>query len=126
MAYNGEMDDDIVDILCVAWRRVRDGLRGKPDEVRRRLKRGREVWKKRPPRAWCLAVRASDTRINPVTARCEPEWAAYPRECMPGEKRTKYERHRVTLDVELLRELCRPVRIHEWGEPLAEVARRGV
>ena len=118
------MDDDIVDILCAAWRRVREGLRDKPDEVRRRLKRGREMWRKRPPRAWCLAVRASDTRINPVTARCEPEEAAYPRECMPGEKRTKYERHRVTLDVELLRELIRPVRIHEWGEPAVEVARR--
>src|SRR5688572_2118790 len=124
MAYNGGMDDDIVDILCAAWRRVREGLRGKPAEVRRRLKRGREMWKKRPPRAWCLAIRASDTRINPVTARCEPEAAAYPRECVPGAARTAYARHRVTLDVELLRELIRPVRIHEWGEEITEVARR--
>ena len=30
--------------------------------------------------------------------------------------------HTVTLDVELLRALCAPVRIHEWGEPHEEVA----
>ena len=59
-----------------------------------------------------------------MTARCEPEHAAYPRECVPPEERPAYERHTVTLDVELLRELCRPVRIHEWGEPHMEVARR--
>src|SRR4051794_33290931 len=118
------MADDIVDILCDAWRRVRERLRDKPDEVAQRLRRGRELWRKRPPRAWCLAIRASDTRITPMTAACVPERAAYPREAMAPHLRTMYERHRVTLDVELLRALCAVVRIHEWGEPWAEVAQR--
>src|SRR5688572_10319244 len=118
------MDDDIVDILCAAWRTVREQLRDKPDEVRRRLNRGRELWRKRPPRAWCLAVRAADARITPGTARCVPEHAAYPREAMGREGRTSYQPHTVTLDLELLRTLCAPVRIHQWGEPQGEVAKR--
>src|SRR5687768_17567777 len=118
------MPDEMTDLLIEAWWRVRETLRDKPDEVARRLRRGREMWRKRPPRAWCLAVRASDTRITPVTARCEPEEAAYPRAALPRERRTRYEPHRVTLTLELLRELCAPVRIHEWGEPQIEVARR--
>ena len=118
------MADEITDILLAAWRRVRETLRGNPEEVRRRLRRGREKWTKRPPRAWCLAVRASDTRITPMTVVCVPEEAAYPRECVAGEMRTAYQRHAVTLDVELLRELCAPVRIHEWGESQEAVAAR--
>jgi hypothetical protein len=111
-------------ILIVAWRRVREQLRNKPEEVAKRLKWGRELWRKRPPRVWCVAIRASDTRITPMTARCVPEDAAYPREAMAPELRTSYAPHRVTLDVELLRQLCAPVRVHEWGEPLREVAQR--
>jgi hypothetical protein len=118
------MADEITDILITAWRRVRETLRHKPKQVCRRLQRGRAAWRKRPPRARSVPIRAADTRITPMTARCVPEHAAYPREAMAPELRTAYERHRVTLDVELLRELCAAVRIHEWGEPQAEVARR--
>ena len=70
------MDGEVDDILIEAWRRVREKLRGDPAEVGRRLKRGREMWTKRPPRAWCSAVRASDRRITPGAARCEYPIAA--------------------------------------------------
>src|SRR5688500_16783585 len=111
------MVDDVTDLLLEAWRRVRQTLRDKPDEVARRLRRGRDMWMKRPPRAWCLAIRASDTRITPTTARCEPEDAAYPREAMPPHTRTSYEPHRVTIDRALLTMLTERVRVHPWGEP---------
>ena len=107
------MGDDIDDILLAAWARVRETLRGKPDEVRRRLIRGREMWRKRPPRAWCIVLRAADRRITPMNAAVAPEHGPNAR-----------VEHTVTLDVELIRQLCAPVRVHEWGEGHIDVARR--
>ncbi|CAN5520680.1 hypothetical protein BH09PLA1_BH09PLA1_35550 [soil metagenome] len=45
----------------------------------------------RPPRAWCLAIRAADTRINPFTARIVPEDAAYPRSHLAGDARRNHQ-----------------------------------
>jgi hypothetical protein len=119
------MADEMTDLLIEAWRRVRQTLRDNPDEVARRLRRGRDVWLKRPPRAWCLALRASDTRITPMTARCEPQDAAYPREAMAPHLRTSsYAPHRVTIDATLLTGLTERVRVHPWGEPQEELAQR--
>src|SRR6476659_8601491 len=82
------------------------------DELRARLaRRGRGVVA-RPPRAWCLAVRASDRRINAATAAIVPVRAADPED---GEPRGNVRAERVTLDTELLRRLCRPVEIEPPG-----------
>src|SRR5437870_2951592 len=50
--------------LAAAWRRVRPVLLADPDELRRRLVRRRSKLVESPPRAWCLAVRACDRRIQ--------------------------------------------------------------
>src|SRR4051812_44425651 len=47
-----------------AWLRLRQGILSDSDELRRRLARRRMRSLNRPPRAWCLAIRASDRRIS--------------------------------------------------------------
>ncbi|MEA2710288.1 MAG: Bacterial regulatory protein luxR family [Phycisphaerales bacterium] len=119
------MPDEVTDFLLEAWRRVRETLRNNPIDVAKRLRRGRDVWTKRPPRAWCLAIRASDTRITPMTARCEPEDAAYPREAMSPHLRTSsHAPHRVTVDATLLAMLTERVRVDGCGEPHEQLAQR--
>lgn len=80
----------------------------------------------RPPRAWCLAIRAADTRINPFTACIVPEDAAYPRSHVTGDalRTHRYARHEVTLDTPLLKNLCEPVTIEPPGEPHDIVAQK--
>src|SRR5436190_24027758 len=82
------------------------------------------MWADRPTRAWCLAVRASDTRINPVTALCAPQDAAYPHEFVAPERRRPYAQHIVTLTAELLQQLCAPVRVHRLGERWYDIAKK--
>jgi hypothetical protein len=70
---------DLVQLIYQAWdHKVRPLVEKNPDELARRLARRRSALMRRPPRAWCLVVRASDGRINPATAACVPEEAAYP------------------------------------------------
>jgi DNA-binding NarL/FixJ family response regulator len=89
------------------------------EEIRRRLaRRGRAVLL-RPPRAWCVCVRACDTRINPYHAAIVPEHAVdakdleHPGRCLP---------HTVLLDKRLLSRLCRHVEV-EYGTTLKELGR---
>ena len=51
-----------------ARRRIRALLLRDRDELHRRLARRRRALMQRPPRAWCLALRASDRRIDETTA----------------------------------------------------------
>jgi hypothetical protein len=69
---------EVEELVQEAWRRIRPGLLAQPDELRRRLARQRTATLLRPPRAWCLAVRASDTRINLVNAIISPADAVDP------------------------------------------------
>jgi len=78
-------------------------------ELARRLARRRNAGLGRPPRAWCMAVRASDTRIPDQNYR----QAKATREAVAEE---------VRLDARLLRTLCAPVTITPPGETLQEVA----
>jgi hypothetical protein len=39
----------------------------------------------RPPRAWCVAVRAADSRITPMNAIIVPQHAV---DCVPGDVST--------------------------------------
>ena len=116
--------DEMSLLLFNTWQRLRDRFRNNPAEVARRLRRGRDAWLKRPPRAWCLAIRASDTRITPMTAICEPEDAAYPRDAIAPHLRTTEVPHRVTIDRELLVMLTKRVRVGDWGEPQEMLAGR--
>src|SRR5438105_3972856 len=104
---------DLDDNLLAAWNRIRPKLLSDPTELSRRLARRRTPTLQRPPRAMCLAVRASDTRINPASAIIVPEHAV---QLNSLDHAYQYERHEVTLDEQLLHLLCRPVYIDPPGD----------
>jgi len=101
--------DDVSSAVLDAWNRIWPTLRDDPRELALRLARRRSRAMRSPPRAWCVAVRASDTRINPASACIVPEDAAY-----PG-RPDLYAEHEVVLDARLLRKLCRPVTFDGYG-----------
>lgn len=101
------------DALATAFRAIEPRLRNDPAELRARLARRRQKTFSRPPRAWCLAVRAGDTRITAAVAGIVPEDG-------PEERRP----HVVHLDKELLTTLCRPVTIAPGGEHWLVVAQK--
>src|SRR2546423_190424 len=104
---------ELPDLILTAWQQIKPRLLADPDELARRLARRRTPTLTRTPRAWCIAVRASDHRINPATACIVPEKAAYPHSSVAPELRPylRYEEHQVTLDAPLLRRLAQPVAI---------------
>src|SRR5438045_479221 len=114
MPYNGAMVD-IETPLREAWTRVRPRLEAEPEELRRRLARGAQATLSKPPRAWCLAVRANDTRIDDGLPQ---PWDALDRKrdrdkYPPGywQNKPAPQRHEVRLDSDFVRRLCAPVRI---------------
>src|SRR5687767_3732236 len=108
------MGDDTYDLdvaLKEAAGRFREKVRRDPGELWKRLERRKRGMLSRPLRAWCLAVRAGDRRINGNWAIVTPGYAV--------EHRLEHE---VVLDARLLRKVCRPVRIPFPGLPAREVA----
>src|SRR5438105_8962767 len=86
------------------------GLRGKilsdPQELAGRLARRRNKSLTRPPRAWCVAIRASDRRITAAHWVISPEHAMdldYPEH--------PYEpiEHEVTIQTDAIRRYCHPI-----------------
>ncbi len=84
-----------------AWKVHRARIESDPDEYARRIARRRSATLTRRPRAWCLAIRASDRRITLMHAIITPEHAVTcpPHLTMP---------HEVTIDTALIQRLCRP------------------
>src|SRR5437016_5866444 len=112
---------DLDDALLAAWEKIRAKLLSDPTELARRLARRRRAVLQRPPRAMCLAVRASDTRITPAMAIIVPEHAV---QLNSREHLDRLQQHEVTLDALLLHRLCRPVYIEWPGEPWWAVAEK--
>jgi len=108
--------DDISKAVIEAWERVCDRLKNDPEELARRLARKRMKALSRPPRGWCLAIRASDTRINEV--------ASLVPECAVSGTPQYWRDHEVIIDAELVKKLCRGVRIEAWGETVPVVTRK--
>src|SRR5215213_2501750 len=105
---------DLASVLWEAWQRVRPRLLADREELRRRLARRKTMALRRPPRAWCLALRAGDTRLAGWGCRdvCGDSEGA-------GESARQQD---VFLDADLLRRLCEPVRLEPPGETMHEVA----
>jgi transcriptional regulator with XRE-family HTH domain len=101
-----------------SWLRVRGKILSDPDELQRRLARRRSKSLTRPPRAWCIAIRASDRRITPAHWIITPEHAldldhpAHPYE--PIE-------HELTIQKHAIRRYCNPVSFSR--EDAVEVAK---
>lgn len=109
--------DSVESALLIAWEKVYRRLLIDSDERDRRLARRRSRLLQRPPRAWCLALRASDTRIHPGSALITPEFAAYPGS--PDRLIT----HEVALTAPLIRNLHEPVRLPP-GEDMQYAAKQ--
>lgn len=104
---------ELVRALREAWERVWPRLEREPAEAMKRWLRMRQALLRRPLRAWCLAVRASDTRIREYAGELYVD---------EGLEERAY-RHPVLLTPEGLRRLCGPVRIDPPGVPLVEAGR---
>ncbi|MEM7626731.1 MAG: hypothetical protein AAF333_14150 [Planctomycetota bacterium] len=103
--------DELDHNLIVAWNEVREKLRGDPAARGRRYERGLRKALRRPPRAWCISLRAADTRIE-SSAFIEPDLVAARRE------------HRLLMFGGLVSHLCKPVVIEWPGVIYDEAARR--
>src|SRR5580765_4919212 len=116
--------NDVARLVLEAWEKLGPGIMGDCDELKRRLARRRRAILTRPPRAWCLAVRACDRRITPA------HWVIVPEHAMdwdhPGHPYEPIE-HEVIIRPHALRKYCRAVRTDSYGEEVAEVcAKLGV
>src|SRR2546421_12401478 len=104
--------NDVARLVLEAWEKLGPGIMGDSEELQRRLARRRRAVLMRPPRAWCLCVRASDRRITAAHWGISPEHAldldhaAHPYE--PIE-------HEVTIRAHALRENCWAGREESWG-----------
>src|SRR5438128_6609767 len=89
-----------------SWLRVRNEILSDPQELHRRLARRRLKSLTRPPRAWCIAIRASDRRITPM------HWLITPEHALdldhPGHPYEPIE-HEVTIQKHAIRRYCNPV-----------------
>lgn len=113
---------DLERALTDAWFRIRPVLRKDPDELARRLARRRTPLLMRPPRAWCLGVRAGDTRITPMHAYLAPTHAV---DRLHPSHRGKVLPHTVRLEPHILKKLMGPVDLTLWrGHTAREAARK--
>jgi hypothetical protein len=104
-----------------AWLRVRESILADERELRRRLARRRMKSLRRPPRAWCLALRASGRRIGPG------HWVIWPEHAMElDHPEHPYEviEHEVIIRPHALLRYCRPFWIASPGQEVGEVAKR--
>lgn len=105
--------DELDHALLDAWDTVSERLKNEPWAMARRMERASRKELRRPVRAWCVALRASDSRIGAHEWRTElQEHLAY-----------KGKNHFLTLTGDRLRELCRPVCIGAPGVPVVEAAK---
>ena len=105
--------DELDTLLLQAWWRVSDDLQSKPWAMGRRMERVARQALRRPVRAWCLPLRASDSRIGAHELRNEFNTACYHRGF----------NHRLVLRGDRVRALCQPVWIGEPGVTVVEAAK---
>jgi DNA-binding NarL/FixJ family response regulator len=109
--------NDLDTAILAAWSDVLPRLRNDPTELARRVGRRQRLTLTRPPRAWCIGLRANDTRIDIANASIVPEDALDPNEPdFPAA-------HDVRIDKPLLQKICPSVRLDGWGEEVTDVAR---
>src|SRR5205814_6172680 len=112
------LGQDLERAIREAWLNLRGKILSDPQDLARRLARRRKKTLTQPPRAWCLAIRASDRRITPA------HWVISPEHAMdlyhPAHPYEPIE-HDVIIRPHALRKYCRPVRTDSYGEEVADV-----
>src|SRR5947207_1462852 len=113
--------NEVARLVLEAWEKLGPKILSDPHELAKRLARRRMAIINRPVRAWCLAIRASDTRITPA------HWVISPEHAMdldhPAHPYEPIE-HEVIIRPHALRKFCRPVRTDSWGQRVEEVAKQ--
>lgn len=95
--------DDLDRVILETYLKLAPQLEKNPGELRARLARRQTGALNRPPRPWCLAMRASDTRINNDSAIIVPYQAVH--------SRTQPRPHQVIVNAQLVRHLCTEVEL---------------
>src|SRR5215212_8080298 len=115
MSLAGELERNIRD----TWLRLRGKILSDPAELQKRLARRRNKTLTQPPRAWCIAIRASDRRITPA------HWVISPEHAMDlNHPEHPYEpiEHEVTIRTHAIRRYCHPVSFsREDAEDVAQM-----
>src|SRR3954447_14809240 len=114
--------DDVEHAILQSWQRLSRRLVSDSTELHRRLARRKKLLTlTRPPPAWCLAVRASDPRLDALTrpTGLPPAPREPPRQ--PRHIRLQKNVHDLTLDVCTIKRLCAPVTLDPPGMTLDEV-----
>src|SRR5213078_3393741 len=100
------LGEEVGRVIRQAWSRAREQILSDPDELQRRLARRRSKSLTRPPRAWCIAIRASDRRITPA------HWVIVPEHAMdldhPAHPYEPIE-HQVIIGTHAVQRYCTPV-----------------
>src|SRR5215212_4408850 len=102
MSLAGELERNIRD----SWLKLREKILSDPQELQKRLARRRSRSLTQPPRAWCIAIRASDRRITPA------HWVISPEHAMDlNHPAHPYEpiEHEVIIRTHAIRRYCHPV-----------------
>jgi DNA-binding CsgD family transcriptional regulator len=110
-------------LLHTAWLHVAARFADDPHDLARRIARRRRAVLIRPPRAWCLAVRASDARLADVTTIDRANTGDDASSCHSLTLSPRYREH-VRLTTAALQTLCAPVTLTAPGETLREVANK--
>src|SRR4051812_49930840 len=102
-----------------AWLKLRHKILSHPDQLRKRLARRRTPSLTRPPRPWCIAIRAADRRITPAHWVISPEHALDLNH--PAHPYQPIE-HEVTIRAHAIRRCCHPVSFsREDAEDVAQM-----
>lgn len=104
--------DELDRRLLEAWHKVSAELEAKPWKLGRRMERASRKELRRPVRAWCVALRASDARLGAHELCTEAE----------VEKCRRGYTHELVMTGDRLRALCASVRIDWPGVELREAA----
>ena len=111
--------NDVARLVLEAWQKLGPKIMADSHELARRLARRRSALLNRPPRAWCLAIRASDRRITPAHWVISPEHAmdlnhpAHPYQPIA---------HEVTIQSHVIRRYCHATSTGRPAEPVTDVA----
>src|SRR5213080_5050200 len=100
------LGEELERAISQAWVSLRGKILSDPEELRRRVARRRMKSLVRPPRAWCIALRASDRRITPMHWIITPEHAVDLNH--PDHPYEPIE-HTVTIQKHGIRRCCNPV-----------------
>src|SRR3954467_10931029 len=106
------LGEELERAIVATWRNLRRKILRDPIELRRRLARRQTQSLTRPPRPWCLAIRASERRITPAPWIISPEHAL---DLNPPDHPYHPIEHQVIIRPHALRKYCRPKRIAAPG-----------